>query len=187
MIEHVFIRHIRLTDVDGICYGHTDWPVNIEHCQQAARQLAPLLPNLPIVSSTQVRCIELAKSLCDILNKDRFSSDSSLLEMNFGQWESLPWASIDRRLIDQWANDVVGFAPPAGESFAQLIERVRGFLIGLDQPHIIVTHAGVIRAAQHVLAAMPVEQAAMIEVPYAQPIRLPIIAESVKTVTPDHY
>ena len=68
--------------------------------------------------------------------------------------------------------DIVGFAPPGGESFAQVIERVSALVDGLTGPSILVTHAGVIRALWHVVGGWPAAKAAVEPVPYGRAIRI---------------
>ena len=58
-----------------------------------------------------------------------------------------------------------------GECFDEVVMRVGAVLAPLRAPHLIVTHAGVIRAAGHLLGGRPVAEAAAIEVPHLQPIR----------------
>jgi alpha-ribazole phosphatase len=53
---------------------------------------------------------------------------------------------IPRHELDAWAADVVGYAPPGGESPLSLQQRALDFVAELNVPEaIIVTHAGVIR------------------------------------------
>lgn len=69
--------------------------------------------------------------------------------MNFGAWEMRPWNQIQREALDGWAADPLGYAPPEGESVAQLRARVRDFVMelkseGLERA-VLVTHAGVLK------------------------------------------
>lgn len=172
MTAHIFIRHVPLANTQGICYGRSDLPACTIESTRAAQNLATHLPRWPVISSTATRCIALADPLHKQLGLAEFITDNALLEMDFGQWENTPWPQIDRALLDQWAEDSVNFVPPGGESFAMLIDRLRTFLVSLSQSHIIVTHAGVIRAAHHVIGNMPAADAAQIRVPYSSVIKI---------------
>jgi alpha-ribazole phosphatase len=96
--------------------------------------------------------------------------DARLQEMDFGAWEGQLWSALPRADLDRWAADVAGFRPPGGECFHDVLARLRDALNILRAPHLIVTHAGVIRAAQHALGGMPLLDAAAWPVPYFTPI-----------------
>ena len=123
------------------------------------------LPLLPVISSPLQRCFAIAQAI-DIKAKE----DARLIEMNFGDWQGQHWDCIDRLALDAWAKDVTKFRAPNGENFIDVITRLSDFLHRLEEPHILVTHAGVIRAAHYLLGAEPIEQAAAMEIPYATPV-----------------
>lgn len=173
---HVFVRHPPLPAMQGICYGRLDAVPGDDAFAEAARQLACRLPDLPIASSPSTRCLRLAMQL----RAQRVDGggaiapvhvDPRLRELDFGDWEGHRWDALPREALDAWSADVAGFAPPGGESFDGLIARVQAALADLATPHIVVTHAGVIRAA-HRIAGLPHAQAAAIEVPYLQPLTI---------------
>jgi alpha-ribazole phosphatase len=166
MSPHLFIRHPEVSAAQGVCYGRTDWALPDHVFEAAAHPLRAQLPNRLIVSSPAQRCAGLARALAG----ESFSLDARLLEMNFGAWEGLLWSSIARTALDAWAKDVTRFTPPEGESFNDVCARLAAFIHAHEQPCIVITHAGVIRAAHHVLGRLPMEQAAAIRVPYAQVI-----------------
>jgi len=74
-------------------------------------------------------------------------ADPRLWEQDFGAWEGRSYADLpDLGPLSQ--AELADFAPPGGESFAALSLRVSGVLCGFGAGrHIIVAHAGVIRAA----------------------------------------
>jgi alpha-ribazole phosphatase len=166
-MKHIFIRHSRLEDMQGICYGALDVQVPEQIILQDATALKKILPALPIVSSPLQRCAALANALT--VNAEQ---DVRLLEMNFGAWQGKAWNDIDRVLLDRWANKVTQFRAPNGENFMDVIDRVSEFLHDVSKPHIVVTHAGVIRAAHFLLGGLEVEDAASLEVPHLRPIPL---------------
>jgi len=152
------IRHPKPEIAAGICYGQTDLAANSEHCQAVAETLRQHLPaGLNIISSPLKRCLSLAELLNTSQNSStaNLTSDARLKEMHFGDWEMLDWDQISRDEIDQWAQDVVHFAPPNGESGFQVACRVIEFLdclkttantepLALSAEFGIVAHAGTI-------------------------------------------
>lgn len=70
-----------------------------------------------------------------------------LWEQDFGAWEGMPYADLPD-LGPQSLPDLAAFAPPQGENFAALAARVQPWLMGCSGGrHVVVAHAGVIRAA----------------------------------------
>lgn len=134
------IRHPKPTVEPGICYGQLDILAKIEMAD-FARLRAELPPGLPVWSSPLLRCRHLAEQL-----HPQPVIDARLAELNFGDWEGLPWDDIPRYELDAWAADVVGYVPPGGESPRALQRRALDFVMSLTVPEaVIVTHAGVIR------------------------------------------
>lgn len=144
------VRHPRPAVAEGICYGRTDLEL-AEDAAAVAAALRPQLPaGLPLFSSPLRRCRQLAAALhpAPVL-------DPRLLEMDFGAWEMQPWRTLGRAALDAWAAQPLDFAPPGGESPAQLMQRAREFLDELESDAIVVTHAGVIKALSGLLHDLP--------------------------------
>jgi alpha-ribazole phosphatase len=134
------IRHPKPRIEPGICYGRLDIPAKIDMAD-VARLRAELPSGLPVWSSPLQRCRQLAEQL-----HPRPLIDDRLAELDFGDWEGLPWDDIPRHELDAWAADIAGYVPPGGESPRQLQQRALDFITGLAVPEaVIVTHAGVIR------------------------------------------
>lgn len=138
------IRHPRPQIPDGICYGQLDVPAHdIAATAAALRERIPA--NLPLVSSPLRRCRELAEALH---TAPRF--DVRLMEMHFGEWEGRAWDTIPRDALDDWADNLLHYAPPGGESAAMLQARCVASLDALAAEGLaactVVTHAGVMRA-----------------------------------------
>lgn len=89
----------------------------------------------------------------------RVETDVRLMEKHFGAWEGCAWNDIPRHEIDDWANDVMAYAPAGGESAQQLMLRAQEFLQELKKlplQHIaLVAHGGSIRALLALMADMP--------------------------------
>jgi alpha-ribazole phosphatase len=142
------IRHTRTATEAGLCYGRTDVTLSPGFSEDVAilqRKLPALTDGCTVFSSPLTRCMQLAEILSpSVIVDDR------LLELNFGQWEGRRFDEIDPELLSRWTCNFVEIAPPEGESFADLCERVGGFWQELlSQSHeevLVVTHAGAIRA-----------------------------------------
>lgn len=135
------IRHPRpLLDAD-VCYGQRD--LAAEDPLPLAARLRELLPvGTPVISSPLQRARKLA---CALHPAPTF--DARLLEIDFGDWEGRRWDDIERQQLDAWAADVLHFAPPGGESVANLLARVVDFAATLAGERVaLVSHSGVMRA-----------------------------------------
>jgi alpha-ribazole phosphatase len=142
------IRHTRTAAETGLCYGRTDVALAPDFSEDftALRQKLPaLLEGCAVFSSPLRRCMRLAETL-----SKEVTPDDRLLELNFGQWEGRRFDEIEPDLLSRWTGNFVETAPPDGESFMALCERLGDFWQELlAQPHeqvLIVTHAGAIRA-----------------------------------------
>jgi alpha-ribazole phosphatase len=168
-----------------------------------APALLVALQRLPIISSPAQRCLGLSQALHRLrMGTAEYSAandgsatnaatqhiaaagrtapivDVRFMEMDFGEWEGRAWSEVPREQLDIWAVDVVGYRPPGGESFADVIARVAAALADLREPHLIVTHGGAIRAAWHLLGGRTLADAAALQVAYATPMPIPISPSS---------
>ena len=76
--------------------------------------------------------------------------DDRFLELDYGEWDRRPLADVTAEEWSRWRSDVT-FAPPGGESLAELGERVRRGLDDLadaavDSNIVVVTHVSPIKA-----------------------------------------
>ena len=143
------LRHTTPAIASGICYGMTDLDVAETFAEEASAVLDALPPPDRIVTSPLTRCRKLAEHIAQS-HALPLTIDDRLREMDFGKWEGLPWADIPRAELDLWAIDFLHARPHRGESVAMLTARVRAALAEWHdhQSHaLIVTHAGVIKAA----------------------------------------
>ncbi|ABI76079.1 phosphoglycerate mutase family protein [Hyphomonas neptunium ATCC 15444] len=145
----ILLRHTRPDVLTGTCYGARD----VGLAATFAGEAEALLPGLPsfsrVVTSPLSRCRRLAEYIgarasCPLTEDDR------LREMNFGSWEGRSWNEIPFTEIDIWVNDFLHARPHGGESVAMLRARTFEALDAyrkLGGDTLIVTHAGVIKAA----------------------------------------
>lgn len=144
-MEIYLIRHTQTATQKGLCYGQADVELAESFFDDAREILKKLPANSLVFSSPLSRCTRLAQ----LISNDAIF-DNRLLEMNFGDWENMPFAEIEAEKLQQWTENFVSLAPPKGECFSQLYLRVKSFWLDLleleNQQVVIVTHAGVIRA-----------------------------------------
>lgn len=165
-----FIRHGQAVDMDGCCVGHTDRALS-ERGRDAIEGLARRLDSvaMPCFSSDLTRATESAARL----TYATVALEPRLREMNFGAWEGRRWADIeatDSERLQAWMMDWTTVAAPGGESFADVVARVRSWLDELprdDHRHLVVAHAGAIRAAAVVLLDLPPARAFSLQVDHA--------------------
>jgi probable phosphoglycerate mutase len=78
-----------------------------------------------------------------------YRTDGRLAEMSFGDWEGLTFVEVRMRAPEVLAareRDLWGFAPPGGESYTDLIGRVREWHASLVRDTVVVAHGGTARA-----------------------------------------
>jgi alpha-ribazole phosphatase len=80
-------------------------------------------------------------------------TDERLREMNFGIFEGLTYGEAMQmypKEAKSWAEDLINYRIPGGESLKDVYERAAGFLDSLREekdPVLVVTHAGIINCA----------------------------------------
>jgi len=85
--------------------------------------------------------------------------DDRLADLNFGSWERKRWDEIEEKELEEWMQDVMYQAPPDGESYEQLMLRVKDFFEDIITKNyktvVISTHASVIRAILSYILEIP--------------------------------
>ncbi len=150
------IRHPPAAIAPGLCYGRLDLPL------RAPPDPRPVLAAMDgwtpraLWTSPATRCQAMAERLGAIWALAR-QPDTRLLELDFGAWEGMAWGAIDRTLLDRWAADPWGFAPPGGESGAELVARVRSFHAALRGDCAVVAHGGPLKVLAALLAGHDID------------------------------
>jgi alpha-ribazole phosphatase len=151
------LRHAPVTLGPGLCYGASDVPADAGLTREAAKAFAP---NLPEGTAVWVSGLVRAQQLAGALQAERpdlraARIDTRLNEMDFGHWELKPWEHIPRNAFDDWMADFAHHRFGGAESTQQLLYRVAaalGDLRAASASEVVwVTHAGVIRAARHIV------------------------------------
>ena len=157
----VLVRHPAPSIAPGRCYGRLDVGLHSSADEQTTRIAAdPALHGATRVwTSPAVRCHRPAGSIARALGAT-LTVDRRLQELDFGAWEGQPWQAIGRADLDRWAASPLTFAPPGGESGAELLARVRDFHAGLcrdQQDCVVVSHGGPLKILSALLLGTPVD------------------------------
>ena len=117
-----------------------------------------------VLSSDLKRCRLLAEQIADRLRITPVF-DPIWREIDFGCWENRTWDAIQREeaeAFSEWVADFVTTPAPGGESFLQLQKRALTAISKIDPISsnvLIVTHAGIIRAAYSAFANLSLSRA----------------------------
>lgn len=172
-MEIYLIRHTTPEIEKGVCYGQTDLDVATTFQAEAEKVLLQLPPTntFTLYSSPLQRCTKLAKEI-----SSHFTTDTRLMELNFGNWENLTWNAITKDELNPWMQDFVNVQVPNGESYIDLSNRVHSFFDDLSlTPHkkvVIVTHAGPIRAFLSTIEKIALKDSFSIKVNYGDVIKV---------------
>jgi probable phosphoglycerate mutase len=96
-----------------------------------------------------------------------YRTDPRLMEMSFGRWEGYTFAELKDREAEALAareKDKWGFVLPNGESYDQLVVRVRDWYESIKRDTVVASHGGVCRALIAHLGIKPKETASLGEV-----------------------
>ncbi|MDR2620608.1 MAG: histidine phosphatase family protein [Propionibacteriaceae bacterium] len=169
------IRHPRTIYGQTLCYGASDVPVDPQVLADAVAQVRPLLPtdipNENWYASPLSRAANLARALGAAPQLD-----ARMQELNFGDWELVPWNDLPLADLARWGEDFVNSPTPGGESFSQLQERTVAFATdllatGVEQA-VVVTHSGPIRTLTAWALGLPLANAFRLEVGFAGVLKL---------------
>ena len=129
MTSLLLLRHGQIkANREGLWHGSTDSPLTWRGRRQAgrtARHISRLHPAVSAIYSSPLgRCIETATKVSERLNVDPVV-DEDLREYAIGEWEGLPFRALaeDYDFVNKSTQDTE-FAPPGGESLAQVAARI---------------------------------------------------------------
>lgn len=172
-MDVLLIRHTPVHISKSVCYGQSDIPLapTFEADAQNVLSKVQLHPNCVVYSSPLQRCIRLAEKFSRV-----YTTDTRLLELNFGAWENLSWEQIPIQELNLWMADFVNMCPPDGESMHMLHQRVCAFLVELQASNhkqvIVITHAGVIRSILCECLGIPLTNAFRLQIDYGSVSRI---------------
>lgn len=170
----VRLFHIRHGETDwnvaGRLQGQLDIAVNARGRAQAAANGARLAARLAAegvapetlayVSSPLGRSRETMAIVRGKLGlAGEWPTDDRLKEVSFGDWAGFTYADLraggQKRLVAARTRDKWSFRPPAGETYAELADRVGGWLETVGGDTVVVSHGGVHRVLFGHLAGTP--------------------------------
>lgn len=170
------IRHTSVDVPKGLCYGQSDVP-STNTFEEEAKVIQKKLPSTQVDfdlhSSPLSRCTHLMEFL--FLEKV-FQTDKRWMEMNFGDWEMKLWNDIPEEESQPWMQDFVNVTTPNGESFSQMIARVKAVweetLQQSTNDKVIVCHGGVIRTILHLILEIPAQKVFAVDIDYGAMIKI---------------
>jgi broad specificity phosphatase PhoE len=171
-----------------IRHGETDWnraqryqgqrdiPLNDTGRAQAQRNGTVLKDTLPaaaeldFVSSPLSRAIETMQILRMAMGLDAeaYQTDAQLLELHYGHWEghlASTLADVDPVGVAAKALDPFAWRPTGGESYSDLMDRIKTWLATIEHDTVAVTHGGVSRVARGAVLKLDASDVPTLEVP----------------------
>lgn len=159
-----FLRHGQTPfNAEGRIQGQIEVPLNETGRSQALRNGAVLAEVLtqperfdfvasPLLRTRQT--MEIVRTAMG-LPVNAYRTDDRLMEILFGAWGGMTWPEIRERDPENYARrdaDMWNVAPPEGECFRELSERVMMWLSEVKQDTVVVSHGGVSRVFRgHIL------------------------------------
>ena len=170
-----YVRHGETDfNVEGRLQGRRDTLLNARGRQQAI-ECGNLLRDLfarerrragdfAYVASPLRRARETMELLRTTLGLDRasYAIDDRLMEISYGDWEGLTLPEIEARMpgaLAERERDKWDFAPPGGESYRELTNRISEWYAAMTRDTVVAAHGGGVRALMALLEVLPQEEA----------------------------
>lgn len=184
-MEIYLIRHTTPNIEKGICYGQSD----IDLANTFSNEFKIITSKFSTKEDFKVYSSPLKR--CSLLAK-QFSNtpvyDKRLMELDFGDWELVPWNNISENEMMPWMKDFVNTAVPNGESYTELASRVNSFFqelvsLNTNKTIIITSHAGPIKAFLASLLNIPLKDSFKIKIDYGDIFELKMLDGKIKLIT----
>ena len=101
------------------------------------------------------------------LEAHNYEVDARLIEIAYGEWEGLTLHEIETRnasVLSARERDKWDFAPPGGESYRELADRIGNWYRPLTADTVVAAHGGGVRALMAILNIVPEEQATLAQI-----------------------
>lgn len=157
-----WVRHAPVTVNNGAVYGQTDLPCDCGNAAVFAGLAARLPRDAVWITSALQRTHQTAAAIVraglpgpETIPGPDVVIERDLNEQSFGDWHGKKYSDLPALLGEAYHRfwlAPVSMAPAGGESFLDLLERVRGAIRRLEETYagrnvIAVTHGGTIRCA----------------------------------------
>lgn len=166
------VRHAPVIGAAGRIYGQDDLDCDCSDDGLFA-EVARQLPSDPIWLVTHLRRTQATAAALRRAGDWQEASvqvpdiERDLVEQNFGAWQGLTYAELEARrdgAYHRFWHAPADHAPPEGESFRDVIDRVGRAITRRTEQHggrdiVAVTHGGAIRAALAVVLGLEPERA----------------------------
>ncbi len=172
-----FVRHGE-TDWNAArrLQGQTDIPINDIGRGQARRNGEVLRATLTeptrfdFLASPLQRTSETMEIVREAIGLERAGArfDDRLREIHFGHWEGRTWLELPEVDPEEYAirqRDPYRWRPRGGESYADLSDRVGGWLATIERDAVVVSHGGVSRALRGLVLGLAPAEIAELSVP----------------------
>ncbi len=151
----ILVRHGRTSaNAAGLLQGRVDNELDEVGVQQA-NQIAAALARADqrpdrIISSPLLRARQTAQATAELTGLE-IAIDERWAELDYGEWDGIPISEVRASDWQRWRADT-GFAPPGGESLAQLNDRVDAACneltaVAAGRNIVIFTHVSPIKSA----------------------------------------
>ncbi len=157
----------------GLCVGDAEVACAMAPEQAAARMLcaAGSASFARVWTSPRGRCLLPARLLAGTLGLP-VQDDERLREISLGDWQGRPFAAIAAESPERfgsWLKNWLAEPPPGGESMEDFLHRVASWWRSVPPgDHLLVAHAGVVRALRVLVCGQSWAEAMRAEVPHLQ-------------------
>jgi len=172
-----FVRHGE-TDWNAArrLQGQTDIPLNDIGRGQARRNGEMLRTTLAeparfdFLASPMKRTSETMEIVREAIGLERSGArfDARLREIHFGHWEGRTWLELPEVDPEEYAareRDAWRWRPRGGESYADVSERIAGWLGTIERDAVVVSHGGVSRVLRGLVLGLVPAEIAELSVP----------------------
>jgi alpha-ribazole phosphatase len=143
-----WVRHAPSAGTPGVIHGQDDVDADLSDQAALEARRATLPEDAVWLTSGLPRAVQTAAALGAVKCREV----PGLMEQDFGEWNGKSWDELRSTTASDFWQNYTTQAPPGGESFIQMMDRVSDSIAELSHQYqgkdiIAVTHAGTIRAA----------------------------------------
>ena len=184
-----WIRHAPVPGPEDLIKGKLDLPSDVTNTAAFKAQAARLPTSAVTITSSRLRCRQTFAALVEAGFTGRPPEiQPDFDEQDFGTLAGRTWSELkdSAELATFWA-DPANVPVPGGESFAQLVARVRPAIARITARHttgdiVVVAHGGTIRAALAVALGISPAQALLFSVGTLSLTRIDAVGDAWRVV-----